>query len=455
VEEDEDVIRTRRNAAIRRLVMPAARTLIAACFLLLAATDPARAASVLAIRHWSAPDHTRIVVDLSEQVAYTHRTLEEPDRIAVDVDDTKFEIPTDAIPIADGLVQRIRFNRLSKSGKVQIVLDLDRVARYDVFALEKYEHKRDRIVIDVKRPRGAVRPPTLPRVEREVGPESVGDFLVMVDPGHGGEDAGRRNPDGLKEKHLALEFSRALQKELERCPGFRAELTRNGDYFVSLDRRREIAEERGAQLFVSIHFNAAPSRSARGSEVFFVSLKGAEDRETKELELAENSADLVGGIPPRDGGTTSQLARMLVDLRQADSVERSQQLALRVNDHVAKVPGVKTRRVQQAGFAVLKSLFMPAVLVEVGFLTNAGDVRFATSDRNRDRYVAAIADGVVNYCETVEVPRLGWRIHTVSQGESLSAIAEQYAMNIAALRDLNQLDGNRIYIGQKLRVTRR
>ena len=83
---------------------------------------------------------------------------------------------------------------LSKSGKVQIVLDLDRVARYDVFALEKYEHKRDRIVIDVKRPRGAVRPPTIPRVERQVGPESVGDFLVMVDPGHGGEDAGRRNP---------------------------------------------------------------------------------------------------------------------------------------------------------------------------------------------------------------------------------------------------------------------
>ena len=162
-----------------------------------------------------------------------------------------------------------------------------------------------------------------------------------------------------------------------------------------------------------------------------------------------------GPVPPRDGGTTSQLARMLVDLRQADSVERSQQLALRVNDHVAKVPGVKTRRVQQAGFAVLKSLFMPAILVEVGFLTNDGDVRFAKSDRNRDRYVAAIADGIFNYCETVEIPRLGWRIHTVASGESLSAIAEQYAMNIGALRDLNQLDGDRIYIGQKLRVTRR
>jgi N-acetylmuramoyl-L-alanine amidase len=408
---------------------------------------------VLAVRHWSAPDHTRIVIDLDRPASYRHRTLEDPDRIAVDIAGGRFRFRAEPIVIADGLIRRVRFNVLKQSGKAQVVLDLDEAARYDVFALEKYASKPNRIVIDVKRSKPEVVPRRAPTSrERSIGPQRFGDFLVMIDPGHGGEDPGRRNPGGLKEKNLALTFSREIKKEIDSRLGYRAELTRNGDYFLSLRRRREIAEERGAHLFVSIHFNAAPARSARGTEVFFVSLRGAEDRATKELVQAENSADLVGGVPPTDEETSDAVARMLVDLRQHDSVERSQRLATLITDNVTGIRGMQTRRVQQAGFGVLKSLFIPAVLVEGGFLTNSQDEKFFRSATNRERYAEALVDGIVMYCEEIEIPRLGWKMHTVSTGESLSKIAQAYAMDIDALRSANELAGDRIFTGQRLRV---
>ncbi|GJM45450.1 MAG: N-acetylmuramoyl-L-alanine amidase [Gemmatimonadota bacterium] len=437
---------------------------VATAFTLLGAGVSASATEILAIRHWSSPERTRIVLDLSGPASYLHRELGSPPRVAVDVADSHFRIPVEAIPIDDGVVERVRFNRLAQSGKAQVVLDLTAATGYDVFALERFDEKRDRIVIDVRKPAAPASPmpsvtpsgrPRAPRQEHAIDPETFGDFVVMVDPGHGGEDTGRQNPDGLREKHLALEFSKALADEINSRVGFRAELTRTGDYFISLKRRRDLAEERGAHLFVSVHFNSAPSRTARGTEIFFVSLRGAEDRMTRELVEAENSADLVGGLAPRDEDTTTDLTRMLVDLRQSDSVERSQQLAVALNDHVDRVPNVVTRNVKQAGFAVLKSLFIPAVLVEVGFLTNREDANLARSSRHRERYVEALTDGLVEYCERVEIPRLGWKIHTVSRGESLSQIAGSYAMNLQALRDANQLSGDRIREGQRLRVRTR
>ena len=421
----------------------------------LGAPPEARAVDLRAARHWSAPDHTRLVIDLDGSASFTHRTLESPPRIAIDVEGGRFRFPLEPLVIRDGLVERVRFNKLGQSGKAQIVLDLKHAARYDVFALDPYGSKPNRIVVDVHRPaRARPSPPPRPRTltEQRIGPESFGDFLVIIDPGHGGEDPGRRNPDGTEEKHLTLEFARNLKQAIDAAPGYRAELTRDGDYFVSLRRRREIAEEKNAHLFVSLHFNAAPARSARGTEVFFVSLKGAEGRAVEELVEAENSADLVGGLPPSSDETRDNLTKMLVNLRQADSVARSQGLALSLTDHVSKVNGISIRPVRQAGFAVLKSLFMPAVLVEVAFLSNRDDLRFVKARRNRERYVRALADGIMSYCEEVEIPRLGWSLYTVRPGDSLSKIASVHSMSVDSLRDANDLADDRIRIGQKLRV---
>jgi N-acetylmuramoyl-L-alanine amidase len=421
--------------------------------------SPGRAVDIVSVRHWTAPDHTRIVADLSGAATFRHRFLDQPPRIVLEIDDGVFRFPTQEMTVKNDIVQRIRFNDLVKSSCAQIVIDLEQSLGYETMFLEAEDSKPPRLVVDVKHPPpGALRPAGKSRVERQLGPDRIEDFLIMIDPGHGGEDHGRRNPDGLREKDLALQFAKALQQEIEARPGFRAQLTRKGDYFVSLAERRQIAEEAGAHLFVSLHLNAAPNRKARGTEVFFVSLEGASDRALQELEQIENSADLAGGLPPSEIEASPEVTKMLVDLRQNDSVERSQRLATLLTDHVEDVRGIETRRVKQAGFAVLKSLFIPAVLVEIGFLTNADDVRFVRSQSHREQYIDAVADGIVAYCEEVEIPRVGWKMHTVARGETLAEIASHYSMDETALRAANGIpdgkDGS-ITAGKKLRVRAR
>ncbi|HET9886617.1 MAG TPA: N-acetylmuramoyl-L-alanine amidase, partial [bacterium] len=416
----------------------------------------AGAVEIVSVRHWTAPDHTRIVADLSGVPVYRHRSMEDPPRIVLEVEDAVFDFDPEDMAVENEIVSRIRFNKLKKTA--QIVIDLEQSLRYDTFFLEAGEGKPPRIVIDVKHPPLSSMPPaSRARVEHRLGPDRISDFLIMIDPGHGGEDHGRRNPDGLREKDLALQFAKALQQEINSRNGYRAELTRKSDVFVSLAERRKISEEAGAHLFVSLHLNAAPSKKARGTEVFFVSLEGASDRALKELEQIENSADLAGGIRT-EVNASPEVTKMIVDLRQNDSVERSQRLATLITDEVEDVRGIETRRVKQAGFAVLKSLFIPAVLVEIGFLTNADDVRFVRSKAQRDQYVEALADGIVEYCEEVEMPRIGWKMHTVARGETLSEIASHYAMDETTLRAANGIpdgkDGT-VSPGKRLRVRAR
>lgn len=431
----------------------------ALCALLLPAA-PAFAVEIISVRHWTAPDHTRIVADVSGLATYRHRFLDNPPRIVLEIEDGVFGFEPEEMTVENEIVRRIRFNNLPKSSFAQIVIDLEQSLRYDTFFLEADDSKPARIVVDVTHPPRAMQTANgapSSRSERHLGPATIGDFLVMIDPGHGGEDHGRRNPDGLREKDLALQFAKALQKEIQGRPGFRAQLTRKGDSFVSLAERRKISEDAGAHLFVSLHLNAAPSRKARGTEVFFVSLEGATDRALKELEQIENSADLAGGVRS-EIEASPEVTKMIVDLRQNDSVDRSQRLATLITDHIEDVRGIETRRVKQAGFAVLKSLFIPAVLVEIGFLTNSDDVRFVRSSSQREQYIKALADGVVAYCEEVEIPRIGWKMHTVERGETLAEIASHYAMDETTLRAANGIpDGkdNPIAAGKRLRVRAR
>lgn len=426
---------------------------------------PARAVDLLMTRTWKGPEDTRVVVDLSGPAEFEHHTRDDPARVVVEIPGGQFRFPLETIAIDENGIRRVRFNVLKKTRRAQIVIDLENSMTYDVFLLEKVDSKPDRLVIEIHR---ATAPEVATPQDKgddpkssenhpghRMGPDRVGDFRVLIDAGHGGEDPGRINPSGIKEKDLALTFARSLQSQLNRRPGYRAELTRSGDYFMSLARRRTIAEREEAHLYVSLHFNAAPSPAANGTEVFFVSLDGATDRALQELEEVENSADLIGGVHPADESTAGDVTKMIVELRQNDCVERSQRLATILRDRIASLKGIEARRVKQANFAVLKSLFIPAVLVEIGFLTNESDLRFVQSRRNRTAYVDALADGIVAYCEEVEIPRLGWRMHVVSRGETLGEIAQQYAMDPETLREANDLprdqDAAKL-VGRRLRV---
>lgn len=398
---------------------------------------------VSAIRHWTAPDHTRVVVDLTSESQYSTRTLTGPDRVVVLVVGGVIRGASTSTEVGDGLVDRVRLNQL-RSG-AQVVVDLPAAAAYNVFPLKPYREKPNRIVIDVfrDRPPGAAREDETPSDGRP--------RVVIIDPGHGGEDPGTVGNGKLREKTIVFDIGRKLAEVLRGRPGYEVHLTRSGDYFVRLAKRKRIAHDEGGDIFISIHANSAPNSRASGSEVFYVSPRGASDQAARELADRENAADLVGGVSPdADGDVLS----ILVDLKMSDNVDKSQDLATLVAQEL-RGSGISACAVKQAGFVVLKSLEMPSVLVEVGFLTNSGDVRKLSSESHRAAYAAALADAVDAYFDRyAPVASAPSGTHRVAPGETLWSIARRYGIEVDKLRELNGLARDAtIHVDQILTVT--
>ncbi|MBD3348240.1 MAG: LysM peptidoglycan-binding domain-containing protein [Candidatus Eisenbacteria bacterium] len=398
---------------------------------------------VSAIRHWTAPDHTRVVVDLTEEARYSTRVLAEPDRIVVLVVGGVIAEAPRTTDVGDGLVERVRLNQLDSG--VQVVVDLEKAAPHNVFPLKPYLTKPDRIVIDVLRSKA----PTPTPVSRTIdnGPPKV----VVIDPGHGGEDPGTLGNGELTEKDVVLDIARKLEKGLASRGGYEVYLTRKGDYFVPLAKRKLLAHEAEGDIFISIHANSAPNRNAAGSEVFFVSPRGASDQAARELADRENACDLVGGVSP---DADSDILSVLVDLKMTDSVEKSSDLASFVMRHL-RTTGTSVCVVKQAGFVVLKQLAMPSVLVEVGFLTNRDDVRRLKSADYRSRYASSLADAIDDYFDRY-APAEGVveGEHRVAPGETLWSIARRYGLTVGELRELNGLaEDATIQVDQVLSVS--
>jgi N-acetylmuramoyl-L-alanine amidase len=210
----------------------------------------------------------------------------------------------------------------------------------------------------------------------------------MVDPGHGGDDGGAKGPKGLKEKGAALEIARAVGAKLE-AAGFEASYTRNDDTFVPLWDRARAANAQGADLFISLHLNAARAKAARGSEVYFLSLGQGED---DEVVAAENAG---AGAGP--GGPDSVVASILDDLAQKAFLQDSERLAVAIQGQLNRLAGIKERGVKQAPFVVLRGAAMPAVLVEVAFISNPKEEAKLKDAAFRAKVADAITLGVRRY----------------------------------------------------------
>ena len=381
-----------------------------------------------AVRHWTAPDHTRIVVDLTGESSYSTRVLTGPDRVVVLVVGAEISGAPRETDVADGLVDRVRLNQLSSG--VQVVVDLPEPAPHNVFPLRPYLTKPHRIVVDVMREGASAA--TAPVAVPDNGPPRV----VVIDPGHGGEDPGTLGNGKLKEKDVVFDIARYLEDELTQRGGYEVYLTRKGDYFVPLAQRKMRANESGGDVFISIHANSAPNRNASGSEVFFVSPRGASDQAARELADRENACDLVGGVSP---DADSDVLSILLDLKMSDSVDKSSDLASFVTSRL-RDSGTSACVVKQAGFVVLKQLSMPSVLVEVGFLTNSDDVRRLQKQEYRRQYARTLADAVDDYFGRYsQVVSNESGEHKVAPGETLWSIARRYGLTVGKLRELNGL----------------
>lgn len=221
------------------------------------------------------------------------------------------------------------------------------------------------------------------------------DVVVAIDAGHGGQDPGAIGRAGTREKDVVLDISRRLAERINREPGMRAVLTRDGDYFLTLRQRIRRARDAGAQLFVSVHADAVRDPTVSGSSVYVLSEKGATDEQARWLADRENAADLAGGVSLDDKDPV--IASVLVDLAQSAQIGQSMVAAERVLRSLASVNEVRKPMVQQAGFVVLKSPDIPSMLVETAFISSPSDERLLNRRDKREALAAAIFGGVRQY----------------------------------------------------------
>ncbi|MDH4395956.1 MAG: N-acetylmuramoyl-L-alanine amidase [Limnobacter sp.] len=218
---------------------------------------------------------------------------------------------------------------------------------------------------------------------------------IAIDPGHGGEDPGAIGANGSREKDVVLQIAKMLKDEIDEFPNMRAMLTRNGDFFVPLNKRVQKARAVRADLFVSVHADAFIKPSARGSSVFVLSENGASSTAAKWLANKENASDLIGGVNIQ--GTDAQLARVLLDLSTTAQINDSLKLGGAVLSQLGNINKLHKPRVEQAGFAVLKAPDIPSILVETAFISNPEEEAKLIDKGYQQRMAKAIAKGIQNY----------------------------------------------------------
>ena len=404
------------------------------------------------LRIWSAPDHVRLVFDTSAPVEHSLFRLKNPERLVIDIGNARFTGRLPAAKKGNPVLRRLR-SAVRKNGDLRVVLDLVGQVKPKSFVLKPNRQYGHRLVVDLY-PRdksgGAVAKPV--KNDRSKG---LRDVVIAIDAGHGGEDPGARGQGGTYEKTVVLAIARKLARLIEKEPGMRPVLIRRGDYYLGLRKRMQLARRSRADLFVSIHADAFRDPRVRGSSVFTLSSRGASSEAARWLAERENSADLVGGVKLED--KDDLLASVLLDLSQTATREASHQVARKVLSQLKKMGKTHKQRVQQAGFMVLKSPDVPSILVETAFITNPREERKLKDTRHQQKMAEAIMRGIRAYFEQAAPPGTliasrAPRKHVISRGETLGRIAKQYQVSLNKLRSINKLSGDRIRIGQVLRI---
>jgi len=280
------------------------------------------------------------------------------------------------------------------------------------------------------------------------------EVIVAIDAGHGGNDSGARGPRGAREKDVVIAIARKLEALIRVEPGMRPIMIRKGDYYVGLRERMKKARAAKADLFVSIHADAFKKSTVRGSSVFTLSRRGAsrEAARWRSLVAHENAADLVGGVSLDD--KDDMLASVLLDLSQTATQEASSDVAAKVLRNLKKMGVVHKKTVQSAGFVVLKSPDIPSILVETAFISNPSEEMKLITSAYQKRLAKAVFRGLQDYFAVYAPPgtRIAARRHTISRGETLSGIAQQYGVSTKRLQLANALSSSNIRIGQVLEI---
>ncbi|MDP3096822.1 MAG: N-acetylmuramoyl-L-alanine amidase [Syntrophales bacterium] len=437
---------------------------------------------ILNIRHWVAPDHTRVVIDTTEDASFT---VEKGERqITIDLDATSLppNLPRLTVLNKPG-VEGIVLSDRPRSG-VRVELSLPGPLQTNVFKLKKFQDKPYRIVIDISLP-DAAKQESDARERIKVTRKSR---IVVIDPGHGGEAPGAVGKKGTLEKNVALAIAIKLRDILnQKREGYRAFLTRNGDYYVSFKKRLMIVREYGADLFVSIHADAARNREASGSSVYCLSTGAASSEAAKILANNENLADVIGGVANGEGNDASD--PIILDMFQTHTINQSRTFGTLLLRELGAANHLKFATVQEAPFRVLKLPEVPSILIETAYISNAKEEKLLRSDRFQKRIAEGVARSVVEFLPALPATAVSVSVreedgkprepsvgvvkgkakpaadrkrgpssksgatvsYRVKRGDTLSAIAARNGTTIRILMDLNRLKRpDPLYVGRKL-----
>jgi len=411
----------------------------------------ATAAEISAFRVWTDPEKTRAVLDLSERTEYRLFTLQDPDRVVIDINDGGVRRALDFKSDHAGVISSVRHGTPEKN-TLRVVFDLNSTSKIKSFLLEPTAQYGHRLVIDLYPEGGSSK--TVPIKQVASVPKDERKVIVAIDPGHGGEDPGALGPNRTREKDVVLAISRELKKAIDAKPGMQAVLVRDGDYYLPHRDRYEMARKHRADLFVSIHADAFTKSSVTGSSVFVLSSRGASSEFARRMADSENSSDLVGGVTLSD--KDEMLASVLLDLSQSATMEASNLVAGTVFNSMRSVGKTHKNTVEHANFMVLKSPDVPSILVETAFISNPAEEQRLRDPAWQKKIAGAIASGVQDYFYLSPPPgtwiaanRQPLR-HRVVRGDTLGDIANRYQVTVYRLRNANQLQSDVIRVGSEL-----
>ncbi len=355
----------------------------------------ARAALITDVRFWSATDHTRVVIDLTDSVQYESASQETPPQLQLELKGASFYTPKRELEVNDPFLSKISLTDLG-DGRVRMVLHQKKPLQANVFILKPYQEKTHRLVIDLVDV--AQEKKEIEERQREKEIKTKGTKIVVVDPGHGGEDPGAIGPKKTMEKDIVLKMGTKLVHLLNQDRGIRAFLTRKGDYFIPLDGRSRMAKDYGADLFVSLHTDGSFNPQARGSSVYCLSLSGATDEAAKILADKENLSNVLGGVISKPvTRRKDDVEPILVDLMQNNTMRESFRFAEMLLKDIKAFNPLKYASYRQANFIVLRAPDIPSVLVEMAYITNKEDERLLNQSPFQEKMATAISTSIKKY----------------------------------------------------------
>jgi N-acetylmuramoyl-L-alanine amidase len=408
------------------------------------------------LRIWPSPTTTRLVFDLADTPIYTYFTLKNPQRLVIDIENTPKNFDLSNVVNTSKLIKKVRYSTAKNPKSVRVVIELNQNLEKNIFPLPPSAPYGDRLVIDLNTPYSAAS-----KIVLNSKSSTDRDIVIVIDAGHGGEDPGSIGPSGSYEKDVTLSVAKRLQSLIEKEKGMKAVMTRTGDYYISPNKRPQLARKHKADMFVSIHADAFTTPQPKGASVWVLSMKRANTELGRWMERTERHSELLGGAAEviQDTASERYLTQALLDMSMDYSLTTSRDVSRDMLKHLSKLTTLHKKNPQAASLAVLTSPDIPSILVEMGFISNPQEEKNLNWSVYRQKMAQSVFNGLKEHFKGSPPDRSLWakwkqetRTHRVRSGESLSLLAQRYNVRISTLKKANNLNTDMVRIGQVLTI---